>query len=152
MQAPFVETGKILDGAALRKGARVLIVPFKAGAGVPANENSDRIALMIVKGIADAFTESGSTLQVLGAENAHEADFVMTGHITEIAMPSKFDRWLFKTPRNAVGVEGRLTGAASKEIVLVFTDRIQEHSRKKNHDQLGYDVGKDIGRFILSAL
>ena len=40
---------------ALKNGKNIAVVPFTAGVGVEANEDLDRIALMIVKGISDVF-------------------------------------------------------------------------------------------------
>ncbi len=145
----FVKTGKIFDPERLGKGGKLLVVPFPAGANVVANEQSDKIALMVVRGIADEL--KGSRFQVLDDENAHEADFVITGHMTVVSGPAKWDRWLLKKTTNTVSVEGRMEDSASEAAILVFTHSAQAASRRQDQAQLGYDIGKDIGRFIRSA-
>lgn len=146
---PFVKTGKIVDAERLKKGGKVLVVPFPAGANVAADERSDKIALMIVSGIADEL--KGSHFQILNEADAHEAELIITGHVTGTGKPSQWSRRLLQTSQNAVSVEGRMVDAASKSTVLVFTHSARSSARKKDHARLGYDIGKDIGRFIGSA-
>ena len=146
---PFVKTGNIVDAERLKKGGKVLIVPFPAGANVAADERSDKIALMIVSGIADEL--KGSHFQVLNEANAREAELIITGHVTGTGKPSKWIRWLLQTSQNAVTVEGRMVDAASKSTILVFTHSARSSARKKDHARLGYDIGKSIGRDIRSA-
>ncbi len=145
----FVKTGKVIDVERLKKGGKVLVVPFSAGVNVTADERSDKIALMIVKGIADELKEG--RFQILSDENAQEADLIITGHVTGAARPSKWSWWFFKRSQNTVSVEGRMADAASGAAVLVFTHSARASAREKDHAQLGYDIGKDIGRFIGSA-
>lgn len=146
---PVVKTGKIVAAERLRKGGKVLVVPFPAGANVAADERSDKIALMIVSGIADEL--KGSRFQILNEANAHEAELIVTGHVTGTGKPSKWKRWLLQTSQNDVSVEGRMADAASQATVLVFTHSARSSARKKDHARLGYDIGKDIGRYIRST-
>lgn len=147
--ASFVKTGKGIDVGRLRKGGKLLIVPFSAGANVVANERSDKIAMMIVTGTADEL--KGSRFQILNDENAREADLIMTGHVTGTGKPSKWGRWFLRASQNDVSVEGRMADAVSGATVLVFTDSARASPRERDHAQLGYEIGKDIGRFIVSA-
>ena len=145
----FVKAGKVIDAPRLKKGGKLLVIPFPAGVNVVANERSDKIALMIVKGIADQLKES--RFQVLNDQNAHEADLIVMGHVTADGAPSKWDQWFLRKARNAVGVEGRIADAASNAAVLIFAHSAQASGRREDHAQLGYDIGRDIGRFIVSS-
>lgn len=146
---PFVKTGKVVDAGRLEKSGKVLVVPFLAGANVAADERSDKIALMIVSGIADEL--KGSHFQILNETNAHEAELIIAGHVTGTGKPSQWSRWLLQASRNIVTVEGSMVDAASKSTVLVFTHSARSSAREKDHARLGYDIGKDIGRYIRSA-
>lgn len=146
---PFVKTGKIVDAERLKKGGKVLVVPFPVGANVIADERSDKIALMIVSGIADEL--KGSHFQILNETNAREAELIITGHVTGTGKPAKWKRWLLQATQNTVSIEGRMMDAASKSTVLVFTHSARSSAREKDHAQLGYTIGKDIGRYIRSA-
>ncbi len=145
----FIKTGKILDAGRLKKGGKLLVVPFSPGANVAANEQSDKIALMIVKGMADELKKT--QFQVMNDANAHEADLIVMGHITATEGPSKWDRWLLKSSQNTVSIDGRMVDAASNATIFIFTHNAQASARQEDQAQLGYEIGKDIGRFIASA-
>ena len=145
----FVKAGKVIDVQRLKKGGKLLVVPFPAGVNVAANERLDRIALTIVQGIADELKDT--RFQVLGDATAHEAELVITGHVTVDGESSKWDRWVLRKTRNTVSVEGRMVDAASGATVLVFTHSVEAATRREDRAQLGYDIGRDIGRFIISS-
>lgn len=143
---PFVKAGKVIDARRLNKGGKLLVVPFSAGANVAADERSDKIALMIVKGVAEELRET--PFEVLDDATAHEAQLVITGHVTAGGEPPKWTRWVPGKTRNTVSVEGRMADAANGATVLVFTHSAQASARRKDYAQSGYDIGRDIGRFI----
>ena len=148
----MVKTGKLLDVETLRRGGKIFIVPFKAGVNVTSDDELDKIALMMVKGIAEALMEKGATFDILGPDRALEADLIVTGYVTDLGRPSRFSRWMFKKPRVSLQVEGRIIQAASQKNVAVFTDEARADLREKDHQQLGYAIGEDIGRFVVSGL
>ena len=92
---PFVKTGKVVDAERLKKAARCSLSLFGWGANVAADERSDKIALMIVSGIADEL--KGSHFQILNEANAREAELIITGHVTGTGKPSRWSRWLLQT-------------------------------------------------------
>lgn len=147
----FVKTGKIIDAERLKRGGKLLIVPFKAGVDVEANEQSDKIALMIVKGIADELKEHGPSFQILGSDNAQKADFIMTGYVTTVAEPSRLARWILMKSQRTLSVEGRMVEAASNKTIMFFTDSAHAGRRDQWPAQPGHDIGNDIGRFIVSV-
>lgn len=148
----WVRTGKILDGQLLRQGGKVFIVPFKAGVNVVADDELDKISLMMVKGIAEAIKENGAAFEILGPDRAREADWIVSGYVTGVGRPSRLIRWIFQKRRISLQVEGRMVQSPSQKNVAVFTDEERANPREKDHKQLGYDIGRDIGRFIVSAL
>lgn len=142
----FVKAGKVIDARRLKEGGKLLVVPFSAGANVVADERTDKIALMIVKGIADELKET--RFQLVDDATAQEAQLVLTGHVTAGGEPSKWDRWVLRKTRNTLSVEGRMVDARTDAAILVFTHSARAATRRKDHAQLGYDIGRDIGRFI----
>ncbi len=148
---PFIRDGKILDGQRVRAGGKLLIVPFTAGVGVAADVMLDKIALMIVKGIADVLKDEASLFEVLVSENAQEADFVIRGHVTEMSNASRLRRWIPGNKKISLSVEGRMSDAGSRETLLVFTHGIKAPSDQEDYQQLGYRIGKDIGQFLISV-
>src|SRR3989338_3960323 len=148
----FVQDGKIIDADSLGQGGKVLIVPFTAGAGIEAGEQLDKIALMTVKGMADMLKGDVPGFEILDNANASQARFIVKGRVVEMKSGSRFTRFILKTAKISLGVEGRMIDAKTQRTVLVFTHRLQARRGEKDRRQLGYQIGQDIGRFILSAL
>jgi len=152
----FVEKGQIVDASRLQQGHNLAIIPFKAGVDVEAGEELDRAALMVVKGISDAFADDHSGkhahFKVLTAEDSQAADLIVQGHITDMIKPSKVGRWVLLKKGKKLGVEGKMIDAQTGEAVVIFSDHAKTSIRKEDHAPLGYRIGQNIGRLILSGI
>ena len=152
----FINKGRIVDAKALQQKQKLAIMPFKAGANVEASDELDRVALMIIKGISDAFLRSQDGnhghFQILTAENFSEADLIVRGHITDLISPSKIRRLLPLKAKKTLGVAGKILKSETGEVVLIFNDREASDDTQDDYSQIGYRIGKNIGEFILSGL
>ncbi|MBN1869590.1 MAG: hypothetical protein JW847_03320 [Candidatus Omnitrophica bacterium] len=144
----FVKKGSILDAKYLKRGDKIVIIPFKAGVDVTANDELGRIALMIVKGIADSFHNHGDVFNVLTDENAEGADLIIKGHVTGIQGPSKIRRWVLLKGRKSLSVEGEMVEKQTWKTVAVFSDQIL--GKNDTYNDLGYKIGMNVGEFISS--
>jgi len=146
----FVEKGRIVDAGRLQQGKNVAVIPFKAGVDVEANEELERVTLMVVKGNADTFADDqGGLFNILTAENSNEADFVIQGHVTNLKGPSRVSRWVLLKGHKMLSVDGKMIDAGTGEAIAVFTDQVT--SKTESYKDLGYRIGKNIGLFILSG-
>lgn len=149
-EVQFVETGKIVDRARLKEGGKILIVPFKAGPNVEADEYLDKVSLMIVKGLTDILETSDAQWQIIkSSEEASQADLIIEGHVTALSKPSKMNRMVMQHKKN-LGVKGKMMDQKTGKTVLVFTDSKKTDSRKEDHKYLGFLIGQDVAKFILS--
>ena len=147
----FVEKGQIIDATRLKQGKNIVVIPFKAGVGVSANESLERITLMVVKGVADTFADDPeASFNFLTAENSMEADFVVQGHVTSRKGPSRVKRWVLLKGHKTLSVDGKMTDTETGEAVAVFNDQVT--STTESYEDLGYRIGKNVGLFILSGV
>ena len=152
-KAEFIKTEQIVDAHRLKKGGKVLIIPFSAGVGVEATNDLDRGALMIVKGIADVLKEEGSFFKILDSNNAQDADFIIKGHF--VGLREKTDATLLFFKKQKIyyaDVEGKISDPKSGETLLVFADSKKTEGENETLKDLGYAIGLDIGHFILSSI
>ena len=148
----FVPIGKIINLQRLKKGGKLLIIPFKAGEKVELNEQLDKAALRIVKGIAEALMEQdNSGFKILLANNADEADIVIKGFVREFKETSKIRKWFLRKKKISLGVEGKMIDFKTQEIICVFKDRQETTKKEEDHNSLGLVIGCGIGQFILSG-
>lgn len=148
---PFVETGKILDEARLKQGGKLLIIPFRPGSGVEASDGLDKIALMVDKAISDVLIEKDAGFDVLTADNADQANFILEGHITVMDQPTRLDRWTFRGNNYALSVKGRIMDRDTEKPILVFTDSLRGETKEQDLRQLGLRIGQNIGNFIVAS-
>lgn len=152
----FVDKGRILQARRLKEGKRVMVIPFTAGVDIEANEELDKISLMIVKGVADAFNQDQKEFEnhftVLTNESPQQPDFLIQGHIIKKKDSSHITKWTMLGQREILGVKGRLVDARTLEPILVFEDQAAAKSGGDSYNSLGHDIGKSIGQFILSGL
>lgn len=151
LSSGLISEGKVVNASALARGGRLLVVPFTAGAGVEANEELDRATLMIIKGMADTLGENDPSFEVLSGEDASMADFILRGHVIRYRKPSILRRWVMRDRRARLEVEGRLLNARSKETILLFAHARERAEGAGADKDLGYAIGEDLGRFLLSA-
>ena len=149
---PLVESGKILNRERLQKGGSLLVIPFKAGPGVEADGELDRMALTIVKGISDKLKEKNTSLKLLDYEHAQEADFVLQGHITLVEKPSQFNKWVKRDKTIEVSAEGEIIDLETDKKIVIFSDSRKSSQKDATYKDLGYQIGERIGRFLLSGI
>ena len=127
------------------------ILPFTAGSNIEANDGLDKIALMIVKGSADTIEGRSSPLKVVTAENANRVDLIIEGHITDMSAPSKLGRWVLGKKNKALSVSGKVIERKTGDTLAIFTHSKQTKNKKAQFEDLGYAMGEDIARFVLSG-
>src|SRR4029079_12226566 len=64
-------TGAVMDSEILAQGGDLALVPFKAGDQAEANDETDRISMMILKGIKDSLDQQNTSLHVIDASQTH---------------------------------------------------------------------------------
>ncbi len=101
---------------------------------------------------ADDKTGKHAHFNILTAENSSEADLIAKGHITVMGRSSKLKRWARLSNKIKLSVEGKITDIQSGEAVVIFEDHAQAGAGEDDYKQLGYNIGKNIGRFILSGI
>lgn len=137
-----------VDQESLRTGTYLAVTAFKAGPGVEANAELDKISSYIIKGIIDILTEKQSRLRVLVASEATTADFVIEGHITNLDKRNKFRSWILRSNKIELGIKAQLFDSKTGQKVLIFKHKQQRKEKNETHKDLGYRLGRTLGAFI----
>ena len=152
----FVKKGRIVNRARLQQRQNVIIIPFHAGVNVEATDDLDRIALMMIKGITDTFgadqTGKHDHFHILTADSQEPDNLVLKGYFTDLSGPSTLKRLLPLTNKQSLGVSGELMDAKSGEVLVIFTDAVTTDDKNDDTMKLGYQIGINIGRFLLSGV
>jgi len=145
-----LKEARVLQSEQFAKGGNLLVVPFSAGAGVTANDDSDRLSLLIVKGIADVLGDS-QHFKLLSAEDAQMADVVIKGRIIQAEQKNTFSKPWGKKPKYLeLSVEGSVLGVENEDLIAKFGQVKEIQGKGVNLEKLAYDIGTEIGNFLIS--
>ena len=146
------EIRKVTDMARLQKGGSLLIIPFRAGPGVVATEELDRISLMFVKGVIEILEKNSSPFKILNASNADTADLVMKGHVVRFAELGKKRSWIPIARSLDLSFEGKIIERETGRVVFYFARRRTSPPKFGDYKSMAYDMGKEIGQFLLDQI
>jgi hypothetical protein len=150
--AASLKDARVVDLERLKQGGKVVVLPFKAGVGVEANKELDKIALMIIKGVSEILEREVGKITVVFDEEAEDADLIIKGHVTEKRLPGKLRKWVLLNKNIVLAVDGKMIDRNTGQTVLVFSDKHQINLKEGNFLQLGYTIGQNIGQYIVQAL
>lgn len=144
---------KILNEASLQKAGKLIIAPFRAGVNVEANEELNKIALMVVKGITEGIKEQNeNNFEILSYAQAQDADLIIEGHITKLTKPSRINRMGLGDKKISLGLEGNMVNLETGEKVLIFSDLEERDQKGNTHQDIAYAMGRSIGQVIATGM
>ena len=150
-QYKILDTAQVLNAHALKEGGNLLMVPFKAGVGVEASDELDKLALMIIRGAAQTLENNATPYRILDAQNASQAQMVMQGYVLQRSRPGGWQRWFPGPKEILLKVEGRLTEGRTGALILHFIHQKRADLREKDEMALAEEIGRDIGKFLVRA-
>ena len=143
--APSV-TGIVLDTAELAQGGPMALAPFKAGPQAEANEELDRLSMMILKGIKDSLDNQRTSLRV--SEEDKQPRMVLEGYVQEFSRTTRLSRVLWRPDRDSIVLVGEIWLSSSGKRLLNFVARKKFNPKKERLMEVVYHMGRDIGDFI----
>ena len=149
-QEKFLQSAKILDEDQFKKGGRILVVPFTPDVNAAADDELDRVSLMIVKGIADSL-DTSSRFRVLDSGNADTADLILHGRVMTMQETGRLKKLATFKNKKYIAVEGKMVDVKSGRIVFLFSDAKTTQNKKQTFIDLGSFIGHDIGKFLNSS-
>lgn len=139
--------GNVLSHERLKQGGKVGLALFKAGPQAESNEQLDRLAIVLLKGMRDRLETAESRLII--TNNAEEADFIISGYIEEFTQPGKFQRVVMRKKKSNFAVSGEMWSRGSGQKVLVFSSLCTFTGKNPNVQGAVYDMGLSIGDFLI---
>lgn len=142
---------QIVDRQRLQKGGKIVIAAFSAGPDVEASNLLDQVSLSLVKGVSDILANEANTFEILTAEQAQEADFIIEGHVIKLNRSSKLARLLLRRKKVSVAVKGKMRDVVTGEPVLLFKEKQDAVSPESDYRGPAVQLGEQIGRLIVDG-
>ncbi|MFT5169546.1 MAG: hypothetical protein ACI9F2_001023 [Lysobacterales bacterium] len=151
---PRVVKGKALHKEILSADGNLLIVPFRAGDGVAADDALDDVAIRIARGIDDVLVSENEygSYNIIFSEEKYTADYVINGYITKIKEKLSLKKIVLLGDDVVLGVKGQMSDQKSGMILLTFEDELIFDKGILSATELGDIMGQNIARFILEQL
>jgi hypothetical protein len=141
--------GIVLDQSLLSQGGDLALGPFKPGDQAEANDETDRISSMILKGIKDYFDSQHTSLHVVDATQTHPK-FVLEGYIHEFSKAGKMSRMMMRPNKDVLRIEGEIWLIPSGQRLAGFSANKKFDPKKEKPFDVAYALGHDIAEFIVS--
>lgn len=145
-------TGRLVDKKSFIPDGTLAVLPFKAGEGVAADPQLDRMSLMISKGIIDYLKEEKLPFEILLTQDQGDPQMLVEGYIESFKKSSRLGVLFFRPRKSQLNVSGQVIVVSNKERILVFKHVKSTTDPQKSGLDLAYHTGHDLGRFIADAI
>ena|SRR3989338_9832535 len=143
---------KVVDGARLKSGGGLVVIPFRAGSGIGQTEELERVSLMFVKGFVEVISERNGPLRTISPQEASRADFILKGHVTKLKQTKGMKKWLSKAKDFEMMMEGEMVDQKTGQTVFVFSDKRKVTQENQDFKALAYTIGQDLARLVLDSI
>ena len=135
--SPMV-TGSVLNSSALAKGGNLALGSFKAGTGAAANDETDQLSWMMIKGIKDTLPEDNTHFKIT-SDDQKDADCLLEGYIEDYGS---------KGHKAHLSIDGEIWLRDTGEKILLFQTSINIDLKKQNPKTVAYQIGVAIAHYI----
>jgi hypothetical protein len=133
-----VITGSLPNPSAFEKGGRLALGSFKPGPGAAADDETDELSSMIIKGIKDTLP-AANTHFTIPADDGQDSDFDLEGYIEDYGN---------KGHSSHLSVDGAIELRETGEKILLFQTSVMIDLKTQNPKTVAYRIGAAIAHFI----
>jgi hypothetical protein len=108
----------------------------------------DHLALLIVKGAADAFQKIPSPIQMIDQGDPDAADMVLEGHIEEFHTSGGWTAIGIGKKNGVLAIKGEIRDRRTNEILVLITGR-REFLKVQEAEAVAYTVGSEIAEQLI---
>jgi hypothetical protein len=148
-----IHTTRIINIQRLQQGGKLLIIPFSPDVGVSACDESERIALRAVQGMAAGFDPLKTPFTILHADNAETAELIMKGRIIKMKESGGIKLWVLQKKKNRIlEISGRIVDPLTNETLAIFNHARESRDPTVTWEDLAGLIGQDIGKEIADRI
>jgi hypothetical protein len=139
LDATPVITGSVVNASAFEKGGRLVLGSFRAGNGAAADDETDQLSSMMIKGIKDTLPQD-NTHFTIPPDDQKDSDCFLEGYIEDYgATKGHFSR---------LSVDGEIWLRETGEKIFIFQTSVMINVKTQNPNTVAYQIGVAIAHFI----
>lgn len=143
---------QLIDSSLVQKGVTLRILPFRAGPGVEAGKDFDRMVFSLSRGLVQGFKTQSEYFYILEDQDNELADFILRGRIVALGTRSWFQKIFFRRFETSLKIEGEIIQSSNGKILVVFTENRRAKSHQQNYNDVAYLIGSNIATEILGKI
>ncbi len=141
-----VVTGSLINSEAFKKGGALLLGSFKPGEGAAADEKTDRLSLMLIKGIQDALPQE-KTHFTIAQDDETNPDLLLEGFIENYGH-ERIPHLVLRKNEVYLSVDGEIWMRETGEKIFSFETHAVINLKDQDPSDVAYQMGVAIARFI----
>jgi hypothetical protein len=142
-----VVTGSVVNPSAFAKGGTLVLGSFKAGPNAEANEETDQLSLMMIKGINDALP-GDNTHFTIQTDIKNDPNCFLEGFIEDYGRDRHNPRLKLRKDQTLLSVDGDIWLRETGERIFMFQTSTVIDLKTQNPKTVAYQIGAAIARFI----
>ena len=142
-----VITGSVVNPSAFAKGGTLVLGVFKPGPGAAADEETDQLSLMIIKGINETLPED-NTHFTIQASDQKDPDCFLEGYIENYGKEGRGLHQKLRKDQIFLSVDGDIWLRETGEKIFLFQTSIVINRKTQNPKTVAYQTGVAIAHFI----
>lgn len=143
---------QLIDASLIPRGSTLKVLPFRAGPGIEAGKDFDKMAFSLSRGLVQGFQPSIEYFQILENFVEEEPDFIARGRIVDFGTRSWIQKMFFRRLVPSLSVEGEIIQSSSGKILVVFHENRRAKSQQQSHSDVAYLIGQNIAVEILGKI
>ena len=130
--------GSVLNASAMQKGGTLVLGAFKPGPGAEANDETDQLSWMMVKGIKDTLPEDNTHFTVT-TDMRKDADYYLDGFIEDYGRRGHMAH---------LSVDGEIWLRDTGEKIFVFQTSTNIDIKNQNPKTVAYQIGVAVAHYV----
>lgn len=138
LDATVVVTGSVANPSAFAKGGTLVLGSFKPGPGAAADDETDQLSSMMIKGISDTLPED-NTRFTIQTDDQKVPDYFLEGYI---------ENYGHEGHSTFLSVDGDIWLRETGEKVFLFQTSVVIDHKTQNPKTVAYQMGVAIAHYI----
>ncbi len=130
--------GSVINASAFEKGGKLVLGSFKPGPGAAADDETDQLSSMLIKGIKDTLPGE-NTHFTFPQDNTQDSDCLLDGTIEDYGRRGHFSH---------LSVDGVIGLRDTGEKIFLFQTSAMINIKTQNPKTVAYRMGVAIAHFI----
>jgi hypothetical protein len=142
-----VITGSVVNSSVFAKGGTLVLGSFKPGPGAAANDETDKLSSMMIKGINDTLP-GDNTHFTISTDDQSAPDCFLEGYIEDYGHDVRIPHLKLRKDQTYLSVDGDIWLRETGEKIFLFQTSAVIDLKTQDPKTMAYQIGVAIAHFI----